>query len=67
MLYAAVLGKTVQAEFEKEDIYEDLKLQEEKTDFSKMPAAAAEALKAEFFEKRFIVRICSTFSTLVKT
>ena len=47
--------ENLQAEFEREDIYEDLKRQEERKDFSKMPAAAAEALKAEFAEKRFIV------------
>lgn len=45
-----------QAEFEKEDIYEDLKRQEEKTDFSKMSKQEAEALKAEFHDKRFVVR-----------
>ncbi|CAN0104148.1 unnamed protein product, partial [Scytosiphon promiscuus] len=44
------------AEFEKEDIYEDLKKQEENTDFSKMSKQAAEVLKAEFHDKRFVTK-----------
>ena len=46
-----------QAEFEKEDIYEDLKRQEEKTDFSKMSKQEAEVLKAELHDKRYVVRV----------
>eukprot|EP00752_Nemacystus_decipiens_P007539 g6737.t2 len=45
-----------QAEFEKEDIYEDLKRQEEKTDFSKMSKQEAEVLKAEFHDKRYVTK-----------
>lgn len=45
-----------QAEFEKEDIYEELKKEEEATDFSKMKTADAEQLRQDFHEKRYLVR-----------
>ncbi|CAN0402925.1 unnamed protein product, partial [Scytosiphon promiscuus] len=45
-----------QAEFEKEDIYADLKKQEEGTDFGKMSDEDAEALKADFEEKRLVTK-----------
>eukprot|EP00752_Nemacystus_decipiens_P016320 g14595.t1 len=45
-----------QAEFEKEDIYEDLKRREEKTDFSQMSKQEAEVLKAAFKDKRYVMK-----------
>lgn len=49
----------VQKEFEKEDIYEELKKKEENTNFSKISTGEADALREELKDKRFLVSSCS--------
>lgn len=44
-----------QKEFEKDDIYEELQKKEQNTDFSRMSTAEAEAIKAEYKDKRLLV------------
>lgn len=56
--FAVVLGYSVcvwQAEFEKEDIYEELKKKEESVDVSKIKHAEAVQLKDELRDKRLVV------------